>query len=94
MLVADGGLRADGTWATPRRSHFLPARVVMLLFRGKLLDALKHALERGELRVPADSSRERLRSLLNRLGRIKWNVHIRARYALRAKAWPPISRVI
>jgi hypothetical protein len=38
----------------PRRSYFLPARVVMLVFRGKLLDALKHALERGELRVPAD----------------------------------------
>jgi hypothetical protein len=81
VLVADGGLRDDGTWAKPRRSHFLPARVVMLLFRGKLLDALRRALERGQLRPPADSSRERVRSLLNRLGRIKWNVHIRARYA-------------
>lgn len=80
VLIADGGLK-DGAWVTPRRSHFLPARVVMLLFRGKLLDAIAHALERGELRVPADSSRERLRSLLNRLGRKKWNVHIRARYA-------------
>lgn len=81
VLIADGGLRHDGTWATPRRSHFLPARVVMLLFRGKLLDALKHALDRRELRLPPDSSRERIGSLLNRLGRIKWNVHIRARYA-------------
>jgi hypothetical protein len=81
VLIADGGLSDEGTWATPRRSHFLPARVVMLLFRGKLLDALKHALERGALRVPADLSRERLRSMLNRLGRKKWNVHIRARYA-------------
>ena len=81
VLVADGGLSADGTWVKPRRSHFLPATVVMLLFRGKFLDALRQALERGSLRVPADSSRERLRSLLNRLGRKKWNVHIRARYA-------------
>jgi len=80
VLIADGGLK-DGAWVKPRRSYFLPARVVMLVFRGKLLDALKHALERGELRVPADLSRERLRSLLNRLGRKKWNVHIRARYA-------------
>lgn len=80
VLIADGGLK-DGAWVKPRRSHFLPARVVMLVFRGKLLDALKHALQRGELRVPADSNRERLRSLLNRLGRKKWNVHIRARYA-------------
>ena len=40
-----------------------------------------HALARGKLRVPADSSRERVRSMLNRLGRKKWNVHIRERYA-------------
>jgi hypothetical protein len=80
VLIADGGLR-DGRWIEPRRSHFLPARVLMLVFRGKLLHALQRALERGELRVPSDSSRERTRSLFNRLGRKKWNVHIRARYA-------------
>jgi hypothetical protein len=81
VLIADGGLNQDGAWVKPRRSHFLPARVVMLVFRGKLLDALRQALEHGELRVPADSSRQRVRSLLNSLGRKKWNVHIRARYA-------------
>ena len=81
VLAADGGLSEDGRWVKPRRSHFLPAKVVMLVFRGKLLDALKHALERGELRVPGDSSRERVRSLLKRLGRKKWNVRICARYA-------------
>ena len=81
VLIADGGLSNDGAWAKPRRSHFLPARVVMLVFRGKLLATLRRALEHGELRVPADSSRERVRSMLNRLGRKKWNVHIRARYA-------------
>ena len=61
----------------------LPARArgdAPLPFRGKLLDAVRQALDRGELRVPADSSRERLRSLLNRLGRKKWNVRICARY--------------
>jgi hypothetical protein len=81
VLVAEGGLRKDGMWAKPRRSHFLPARVVMQLFRGKFLDALRQALEGRQLHVPADSSRERLRSLLNRLGRKKWNVRICARYA-------------
>ncbi|MGZ5719991.1 MAG: IS91 family transposase [Burkholderiales bacterium] len=81
VLIADGDLSDEGTWVKARRSHFLPAPVVMLLFRGKLLDALKRALERGELRVPADSSRERVRSTLNHVGRKKWNVHIRARYA-------------
>lgn len=81
VLAADGGLSADGAWMAPRRSHFLPARVVMLVFRGKLLAALREGVERRALRLPPDVSPERLRSLLNRLGRKKWNVHIRARYA-------------
>jgi hypothetical protein len=81
VLAADGGLDEHGAWVKPRRSHFLPARVLMLLFRGKLLAALRHALERHALRLPPDLTRARFASLLNRLGRKKWNVHIRARYA-------------
>jgi hypothetical protein len=66
----------------PRRSHFLPAKVVMLLFRGKLLDALRTRHRRGELRRPEAMSPERFTSLLNRLGRkVKWNVRVCTRYA-------------
>jgi hypothetical protein len=81
VLIADGGLDAEGLWVKPRRSHFLPARVVMMLFRGKLLAALRQGVECARLRLPPELSRERFGSLLNRLGRKKWNVHIRARYA-------------
>ena len=81
VLAADGGLDEHGAWVKPRRSHFLPARVLMLLFRGKFLAALRRATERHALRLPPDLSRARFASLLNRLGRKKWNVHIRARYA-------------
>jgi hypothetical protein len=81
VLIADGGLDDQGAWVKPRRSHFLPARVLMLLFRGKFLAAVRKSVERQRLRLPPDTSRERLGSLLNRLGRKKWNVHIRARYA-------------
>jgi hypothetical protein len=81
VLIADGGLDQHGAWVKPRRSHFLPARVLMLVFRGKFLAALRHALERHALRLPPDLTRARFVSLLNRLGRKKWNVHIRARYA-------------
>jgi hypothetical protein len=81
VLIADGGLSAEGAWVKPRRSHFLPARVLMILFRGKFLAALREGVERSSLRLPPDTSRERFGSLLNRLGRKKWNVHIRARYA-------------
>ena len=80
-LVSDGGM-CEGGWVTPRRSHFLPAKVVMLLFRGKLLDALRTLHRRGQLRLPDAMSPERFVSLLNRLGRkLKWNVRVCSRYA-------------
>lgn len=80
-LVSDGGL-ADGVWVAPRGSHFLPARVVMMLFRGKLLEALRSLHRGGELRLPDATSSERFANLLNRLGRkVKWNVRVCQRYA-------------
>lgn len=78
-LITDGGLK-DGQWRSPRGSCFLPARVVMALYRGKLLAALRTALQDGTLRLPPDLSVERCRSLLNQLGRVKWNVHLQQRY--------------
>lgn len=79
-LVTDGGL-ADDQWRSPRRGHFLPARVVKALFRGKLLAALSRRLTSGELRLPPDCTAASARSLINRLGRAKWHVWLRARYA-------------
>lgn len=81
VLIADGGLDATGAWARPRRSHFLPARVLMMLFRGKFLAALSEGNEHARLRLPPDLSRERFTSLLNKLGRVKWNVRLCTRYA-------------
>ena len=77
--VTDGGL-ANGQWLTPRRSHFLPARVVRSLFRGKLLAALQAFLTTGTLRLPPDLSPERATSLINRLGRVSWHVWLCQRY--------------
>jgi hypothetical protein len=80
-LISDGGLR-EGEWVSPRRSHFLPARVVMMLFRGKLLAALHRLCDEGQLRLPDTLSPERLASELNRLGRkVRWNVRVCERYA-------------
>jgi hypothetical protein len=52
----------------------------MVLFRGKFLARLRADLEHGRLVLPPDTSRERLRSLLNKLGRKKWNVRLMERY--------------
>lgn len=81
VLVTDGGLSSAGLWVTPKRSHFLPARVVMMLFRGKLLGALRALHHARALRLPESLSEAHFDRLLNRLGRVKWNVRIQPRYA-------------
>ena len=80
-VVADGGLTDAGIWTSPRRSHFLPARVVMTLFRGKLLAALRDGLARSQLQLPPPQSRERFHATLNKLARVKWNGRLCTRYA-------------
>jgi len=79
-LITDGGL-LDEQWRMPRGSCFLPARVVMAKFRGKFLAGLRRDILQGKLKLPRDTSTERACSLLNRLGRKKWNVRLCERYA-------------
>jgi hypothetical protein len=79
--LTEGGLDEGGEWREPVRSCFLPIRAVMAKYRGKYLDGLRQTAAQGELRFPEGTSDERFRSLLNGLGRKRWNVHIRERYA-------------
>jgi len=79
-LVTGGGLAGD-TWRAGRTGYLLPARVVMPLFRGKLLAALHTALDAGQLTLSPGVTLAQLRMLLNRLGRTKWHVQIMTRYA-------------
>jgi Putative transposase/Transposase zinc-binding domain len=79
-LVSEGGLDASGAWRTPRRRSFLPAQVVMEVFRGKFRARLKAALEAGRLRLPRGESARTVENLLNRLGRVAWNVRVQSRY--------------
>ena len=49
-VVPAGGIAGDGSrWIGCRKKFFLPVRPLSRLFRGKLLDALRRAYERGEL---------------------------------------------
>jgi hypothetical protein len=60
----------------------LPARVVMAVFRGKMLAAIRQALAREALTVPAPMRRQQQLNLLNRLGhptKTPWHVRIMAR---------------
>jgi hypothetical protein len=79
-LVTGGGLAGD-TWHATRNGYLLPARVMMPVFRGKLLAAVHQALGAGQLSLPADLRLPQLRMLLHRLGRKPWHVQIMTRYA-------------
>jgi hypothetical protein len=83
-LVTGGGRTPVGQWVAVRNGFLLPARVVMAVFRGKMLDALRRAWGRGELVLPEPLRPQQFVNLLHRLGhpkRTRWNVHIRERYA-------------
>src|SRR5438093_5020902 len=67
-LVTGGGLTASGDWQAVRHGFLLPARVVMAVVRGEMLDALRQAWSRGQ-RVSQERARPRQGvEPLNRLG--------------------------
>jgi len=82
-LVTGGGLTPDGHWKAVRNGFLLPVRVVMAVFRGKMLDAIRRACARDELVLPEAMRPQQFLNRLNRLGHAQttpWNVHIRERY--------------
>jgi hypothetical protein len=67
-----------------RHGFLLPARVVMAVFRGKMVAAIRQTLARGALALPEPMRPQQVLNLLNRLGhptQTKWNVRIMERYA-------------
>src|SRR2546425_9268923 len=81
-LVTGGGLTPGGQWVTVRNGFLLPVRVVMAVFRGKMLDALRRAVDRDELVLPEAMRPQQWLNLLNRFGhaqKMPWDVHIRER---------------
>jgi hypothetical protein len=83
-LVTGGGRTADGSWKAVRHGFLLPARVVMAVLRGTMLDAIRRAWTCGELVRPEGLRPQQVRNLLNRLGhprKTRWHVRIMERYA-------------
>jgi hypothetical protein len=82
-LVTGGGLSPAGQWVAVRHGFLLPARVVMAVFRGKMVAAIRQTFARGALALPEPMRAQHLLNLLNRLGhptKTKWNVRIMERY--------------
>jgi hypothetical protein len=83
-LVTGGGRTPDGHWKAVRNGFLLPACVVMAVFRGKMLGAIRRAWTRGELVMPEGLRPQQVLNLLNRLGhprKTRWHVRIMERYA-------------
>src|SRR5207244_465962 len=72
-LVTGGWLTAEGQWRAVCNGFLLPARVVMAVFRGKLLAAVDAAVQRGTLTLPDGMPLRHWGLLRNKLGRQKWN---------------------
>ena len=79
-LVTGGGLTAAGQGLAVRNGVLLPLGVVMAVLRGKLRAAIRQGVVQGTLALPEGRSRQQLENRLHKLGRTKWNVHIRERY--------------
>jgi Putative transposase/Transposase zinc-binding domain len=82
-LVTGGGLTPAGQWRAVRNGFLLPARVVMAVFRGKMVAAIRQTFARGALALPEPMRPQQWLNLLNRLGhptKTKWNVRIMERY--------------
>lgn len=79
-LVTAGGIDTDGNFARPKKSILVPARMLKVMFRGKLCDALKRAVRRGKLVVPPRLTVAKSVSLFNRLARSDWNTRLLETY--------------
>lgn len=79
-LITEGGL-SDGKWiCRTKQGYLLPVRAVMAVFRGKYLAYIDNAIAKSELNLPDGMTVQKWKNLKNKLGRTKWNVHIRDRY--------------
>ena len=82
-LVTGGGRTSDGAWKAVRNGVLLPARVIMAVFRGKLLGALRRVFAQDALVLPEAMRPQQFLNRLNRLGHAQkppWNGHMRERY--------------
>ncbi len=80
-LITAGGF-AHGEWVSSSKKFLLPFRMVRIVFKGKYLDYLRKALNKGELILPDGMRPQQARNLFNKLGRgKKWNVKLKETYS-------------
>jgi len=72
-IVTGGGLSpGDDQWVRAPKRYLFPVRVMADLFRGKLLAAMKHAQQRGQLQLDPRLPPGRFHDTIDRLHRTQW----------------------
>ena len=79
-LVTFGGVDADGKFVRPQKSIPVPARMLKVMFRGKLCDLFRRAVRSKKLVLPPSFTAAKAMSLFNRLARSDWNVRLQETY--------------
>lgn len=80
-VVTAWGFTPDGQWVPAKKSNLVPYLVVRELYRGKMIAAIRGALQAGQIVLPRSLPVFRLEHRLNKLGRAPWNVEICERYS-------------
>lgn len=82
-IVTGGGLALDGErWVATGEKYLFPVKVLAKLFRGKVLDAIKHAYQRRELDLPPQlESVPTFNALLAKLFNKDWVVYSKRPFA-------------
>ena len=79
-LVTEGGVGKNGRWRKPKKSIFLPDRVVSQVFEGKLQSKLQGAIEGDTFRLPPKMSKSEALRLLKRASTHRWVVDVQKQY--------------
>ena len=80
-LASAGGIDRAGQWHSARDGFLVPVRPLQILFRGKLLARLKHALDARQLHLAPHQDAQHWRSVIAQQYRKHWNIEISAPYA-------------
>lgn len=79
-LITEGGLNCMRWMETRQKGYLLPIEAVMMVFRGKFLDYIHKAVEKGLITLPPGMTLTQWKSLRHTLHKKDWSVHIRARH--------------
>ena len=78
--ISAGGLNKKNQWVNHKRKYLLPAKVLMLIFRGKFNDFLRQASKDPDWQYPQNIAQQQLINLTNKMGRKKWQVYIKPEF--------------